>query len=73
MNTKGNKMAALNARDSLKTLVETLQETGEFGSTAFALGYIESLFAGVIESLPKTQQKRIVADIEHHIDYRKTA
>ncbi len=58
----------MNARDSLKTLVKTLRESND---AAFSLGYLESMTAGIIESLPKTQQKRIISEIESHINMRK--
>ena len=59
-------------RDVLKELNTVIQDENGYGP-AFALGYIESLFACVVETLPKTQQKRISKEIQDHIDYRKTA
>ena len=60
------------AREALEELNKVIQEDNGYGS-AFALGYIQSLFACVVETLPKTQQKRIIKEIQDHIDYRKTA
>lgn len=61
----------MDAREALKTLTETLQN-GEYSSPSYALGYVESLFASVIESLPKTQQKRVISEIQYHISCRKS-
>lgn len=60
------------AREALKELNDVIQNENGYGS-AFALGYIESLFACVVETLPKTQQKRIIREIQDHIDSRKSA
>ena len=60
------------AREALKELTTVIQDENGCGP-AFALGYIESLFACVVETLPKTQQRRISKEIQDHIDYRKTA
>ncbi len=58
----------MNARDSLKTLVKTLRESNE---SAFTVGYLESMMVGIIEDLPKAQQKRIISEIESRINARK--
>jgi len=59
-------------REALKELTTVIQDENGY-DPAFALGYIESLFACVVETLPKTQQRRIIKEIQDHIDYRKTA
>lgn len=53
----------MNARESIKTLVEALQKEE---SPSFALGYLESFFAGVIDNLSLRQQNQIVSEIHRH-------
>lgn len=55
-------------RESMKTLVKILQESNE---SAFTVGYLESMMVGIIEDLPKAQQKRIISEIESRINVRK--
>jgi hypothetical protein len=61
MNTKGNEMKT---RETLKEFVEILQKNE---SPSFALGYLESFFAGQIELLPAKYQKQILRDIAYHV------
>lgn len=61
----------MDVRNTVNSLVRTLEDPAYGGTQTYALGYLESFMGSIIESLPKAAQKRILADIEWHINARK--